>query len=144
QLTSQPVTDELRAVLTAALADPDGLVRRRAVQALGLLPPAEAVSPLAGMLIRDASWPVREAAAQALAGFAGDEFARINLARAALRDRQALVRAAAVAGLAGVGEPARTVLLAELRSALREPRFVRRRRAVAVLARLREPAAKVV
>jgi HEAT repeat protein len=137
-------SEEFLPVLTAALADSDGLVRRRAVQALGLLPAAAAVEPLSAALARDASWPVREAAAQALAGFITDNRAGTALLLASLRERHPLARAAAVAALARVGEPGRSAVLDELRLALGSPRAVRRRRAVAALARLREPATVTV
>src|SRR5207248_11359596 len=102
------------------------------------------VEPLSAVLARDASWPVREVAAQALAGFTTDNRVGTVLLLASLRERHPLARAAAVAALVRVGEPGRSAILDELRLALGSPRSGRRRRAVASLARLREPAAAVV
>jgi HEAT repeat protein len=130
--------------LPAALADADALVRRRAAQALGYAPAAVAVAALAESLARDPSWPVREAAAQALAANVNDPAARAALVRAALCDRQTLVRSAAAVGLTLLNTAGGTAVVAEFREALGRPQYLRRRRAVAALARLREPAAVLV
>jgi HEAT repeat protein len=132
ELAARPDVAAVVAELTAALRHPEGVVRRRAGQALGVVGRAECVAPLLGAL-RDPAWTVREATAEALGPFAvSDDAARHALVSCSLEDRNPLVRDAAARGIGRLGE----TVVPELAKGLDHPHASVRARAARALSRL--------
>ncbi len=99
-------------LLARALARPDADARRKAARLLGRIKSRQAVAALAVRLTDDVAG-VRQAAAWAL-GEIEDARALPGLAEAALRDRDAAVREAAIAALGAIGYPASAGFLLDL------------------------------
>jgi HEAT repeat protein len=109
----------------ASLDDPAEGVQHAALAALGRRRDAAALDTVVRLLGSNPLWPVRVAAAEALAGFEGGTRsgrALAALTRAALADDYALVREAAVRALARSPEPKARGVLERVAKADPEPR----------------------
>ena len=90
--------------MAKAVADPSVLVRRSAVEALGLIKePANVTIPALEDSLRDADGQVRFTAAQSFQRLGTKAVAAVPALQAALRDENRYVRASAVDALRRVG-----------------------------------------
>jgi HEAT repeat protein len=122
-----PRADDVRAALTAALADPDAGARHAAAVALGTLRPnPKAFLPALIEAAGDADTEVRARAVGEL-GFALDDEGAWSTVLGATRDRAINVRNQAIRALGWKPQPARLAAVREaLAPALKEPNEVNR------------------
>lgn len=131
-----PRADEVRAALTAALADRDHTARHAAAMALGILPPhPKALVPVLIEAAGDADPEVRAQAVGEL-HFALDDEGAWSTVLGATRDRDKRVREEAIRALGWKPRPARFAAVREaLVPALKDPNKNGRRCAVNTLGR---------